>query len=194
MCLHVIVSHASTRNNKDIASPGYSILLYQSKEHPKDTIAFFHTCSVQPAVSLTFDYLFSVFCFSASRTSISLTGSPFLRLTPSMYLFATFSLSANSPRSSSSSCGFVSNHSSVGELRRGTVHETKRVGQSLELGKVRIRVIHTTVNGTQKGSSSSISNPVNRSCGDADPEDFLRISSENPKDSATGKSADMVKV
>lgn len=50
----------------------------------------------------TAPYLFNVFCFSASTTTFSpATLSPFLLLTLSTYLFATFSLSANSPRSSS---------------------------------------------------------------------------------------------
>ena len=52
----------------------------------------------------TTHYLFNVFCFSASFTNfLPLTINPFLFLTPSIYLFATFSLSANSPKSSKSS-------------------------------------------------------------------------------------------
>lgn len=50
------------------------------------------------------DHRFSVFCFSASLTSFCpFTARPFRTLTASIYLFATFSLSASSPRSSSSS-------------------------------------------------------------------------------------------
>lgn len=49
-------------------------------------------------------YRFKFFCFSASLTNFfPLTSSPFRTLTPSIYRFATFSRSANSPRSSSSS-------------------------------------------------------------------------------------------
>ena len=101
------------------------------------------------------DYLFNVFCFSASTTTFSpATLNPFLLLTLSTYRLATFSRSANSPKSSSWS----------------------------------------SVNGTQKGSSSSISNPAKRNCGLADPELRFLISSLKPKDSATGRSALIVKV
>jgi hypothetical protein len=99
-------------------------------------------------------YLFNVFCFSASLTSfLPLTIRPFLFLTPSIYLLATFSLSASSPKSSKSS----------------------------------------SVNGTQNGSSSRISKPWKISCGEAAPDVRLRISSEKPKDSATGTKERMVK-
>jgi hypothetical protein len=106
------------------------------------------TTPAQTLLILVFPYLFNVFCFSASLTNfLPCTINPFLFLTVSIYLLATFSLSANSPKSSKSS----------------------------------------SVNGTQNGSSSRISYPWKISCGDAAPDVRLRISSEKPKDSATGR-------
>lgn len=99
-------------------------------------------------------HLFKVFCFSASLINFfPATNNPFLVRTTSIYLFATFSRSANSPKSSNSS----------------------------------------SVAGTQNGSSSRASNPAKISCGDAAPDVRLRISSENPNDSATGNRERMVK-
>ncbi|KND89083.1 hypothetical protein TOPH_06285 [Tolypocladium ophioglossoides CBS 100239] len=51
----------------------------------------------------------------------------------------------------------------------------------------------SSVNGTQNGSSSRISNPAKMSCGWAAPLVRLRISSAKPKLSATGSRAWMVK-
>ena len=49
------------------------------------------------------NYRLRVLCFSACSTTFFSTNSPFLFLTLSIYLLATFSLSAFSPRSSNSS-------------------------------------------------------------------------------------------
>jgi len=130
---------------------------FQNVRHslPDHKSTFFsRTTKLLPNTTPPSLYLFKVFCFSASLTNfLPLTINPFLFLTPSIYLFATFSLSANSPKSSKSS----------------------------------------SVNGTQNGSSSNISNPWKISCGEAAPDVRLRISSENPKDSATGRRERIVK-
>ncbi len=97
-------------------------------------------------------YLFRVFCFSAFSTNFfPAMNNPFRFLTPSIYFRATFSLSANSPRSSrSSSVKGTQNGSS------SSISNPWKMSCGLAAPDVRLRISSLKPKDSATGSSATI--------------------------------------